>query len=126
MAKQTEFVLAEAGLPALSKRLEVLQEDLENTLTGLARDDEASYDPMTGQPFTRLPDKVRIIARRDSFCSTHERPQEDRTVSETDPGNQVKQQTATGHPWLYWKQPRYTRQRREQPKETGQCWRRSP
>ena len=31
---------------------------------------------MTGQPFTRLPDKVRIIARRDSYCSTHENPQQ--------------------------------------------------
>ncbi|MXY96009.1 MAG: hypothetical protein F4Y42_21420 [Caldilineaceae bacterium SB0664_bin_27] len=37
---------------------------------------EAPYDPMTGQPFTRLPDKVKIIAPRDSFCSTHENSQQ--------------------------------------------------
>ncbi len=78
-AELTEFLRGESDLPDLptfSAGLEEVQEDLENTLTKLARVSEAPYDPMTGQPFTRLPDKVKIIAPRDSFCSTHENPQQ--------------------------------------------------
>ncbi|MDE0141140.1 MAG: DUF5763 domain-containing protein [Caldilineaceae bacterium] len=78
-AELTAFLLEESGLPDLptrSEELKILQKDFENRLTGLAHAVEAPYDPMTGQPFTRLPDKVKIIAPRDSFCSTHENPQQ--------------------------------------------------
>ena len=78
-AELTAFVRGESDLPDLprfSVGLEEVQEDLEDTLTKLARVSEAPYDPMTGQPFTRLPDKVMIIAPRDSFCTTHENPQQ--------------------------------------------------
>ncbi|MXY92583.1 MAG: hypothetical protein F4Y42_03950 [Caldilineaceae bacterium SB0664_bin_27] len=78
-AELTEYVRGESDLPdlpTLSAGLEEVQEDLEDTLTKLARVSEAPYDPMTGQPFTRLPDKVKIIAPRDSYCSTHENPQQ--------------------------------------------------
>ena len=77
-AELTEYVRGESDLPdlpTLSAGLAEVQEDLEDTLTGLSRVSEAPYDPMTGQPFTRLPDKVMIIAPRDSFCTTHENPQ---------------------------------------------------
>ena len=78
-AEITEYVRGESDLPdlpTLSAGLEEVEEDLEDTLTKLAHVSEAPYDPMTGQPFTRLPDKVKIIAPRDSFCSTHENPQQ--------------------------------------------------
>ena len=78
-AELTEYVRGESDLPdlpTLSAGLAEVQEDLEDTLTKLARVSEAPYDPMTGQPFTRLPDEVKIIAPRDSYCSTHENPQQ--------------------------------------------------
>ena len=78
-AELVAFLRGESGLPDLptySEMLEEAQEGLEETLTGLAHAGEAPYDPMTGQPFTTLPDKVKIIAPRDSFCSTHENPQQ--------------------------------------------------
>ena len=76
-AELTAFLLEESGIPDLptrSEELKILQKDFENRLTGLAHAAEAPYDPMNGQPFTRLPDKVKIIA--DSYCSTHENPQQ--------------------------------------------------
>ena len=78
-AELTAFVSGESDLPdlpRLSAGLEAVQEGLVDTLTGLARVSEAPYDPMTGQPFTRLPDKVKIIDPDDRFCSTHENPQQ--------------------------------------------------
>ncbi|MDE0144017.1 MAG: DUF5763 domain-containing protein [Caldilineaceae bacterium] len=78
-AELTEFLRGESDLPdlpTLSAGLEEVQEDLEDTLTKLSRVSEAPYDPMNGQPFSRLPDGVKIIAPRKSYCSTHERPQQ--------------------------------------------------
>ena len=72
------FLRGESGLPDLpkySEKLEEAQEGLEETLTGLAHAAEAPYDPMTGQPFTWLPDKVKIISPRDSFCPKHKNTQ---------------------------------------------------
>jgi len=72
------FILGESGLPDLpnyAATLEEAQEDLENTLSALARVAEAPFDPMTGQPFTRLPDGVRIVHPDNNFCPTHENPQ---------------------------------------------------
>ena len=78
-AELTAFVRGESDLPdipTLSAGLEEVQEGLEDTLTKLSRVSEAPYDPMNGQPFSRLPDGVKIIAPRKSYCSTHERPQQ--------------------------------------------------
>ena len=63
-------------LPNYAAMLEEAQEDLEDTLSGLARVAEAPYDPMTGEPFTRLPEGVRTVAPDDDFCPTHKNPQE--------------------------------------------------
>ncbi|MDE0632917.1 MAG: hypothetical protein OXH73_15540 [Caldilineaceae bacterium] len=73
------FLRGESGLPDLPRyaaMLEEAQEDLEDTLSGLANVAEAPYDPMTGQPFTRLPEGVRTVAPDDDFCPTHKNPQE--------------------------------------------------
>ena len=78
-AELTEFVRGESDLPdlpTLSAGLEEVQEGLEDTLTKLSRVSEAPYDPINGRPFSRLPDGVKIIAPRKSYCSTHERPQQ--------------------------------------------------
>ena len=64
------------GLPAVAAKLEEVQKDLENTLSRLARDDEAPYDPMTGQPFTRLPEGVRTVSSGDYVCPTQMNPPE--------------------------------------------------
>ncbi|MDE0336730.1 MAG: hypothetical protein OXI80_03590 [Caldilineaceae bacterium] len=64
------------GLPAVAAKLEEVQKDLENTLSRLARDDEAPYDPMTGQPFTRLPEGVRTVPSDDYVCPTQMNPPE--------------------------------------------------
>ena len=78
-AELTEYIRGESDLPDIptfSAGLEEVQEDLEDTLTKLSRVSEAPYDPTTGQPFSRLPDKVKIIAPRASYCSTQENPQQ--------------------------------------------------
>ena len=64
------------GLPAVAAKLEEVQKDLENTLSRLTRDDEAPYDPMTGQPFTRLPEGVRTVPSGDYVCPTQMNPPE--------------------------------------------------
>ena len=73
------FLRGESALPDLPRYAEMLEEaqaDLEDTLSGLADAAEAPYDPMTGEPFTRLPDGVRTVAPGDDFCPTHKHPQE--------------------------------------------------
>ena len=64
------------GLPAVAAKLEEVQEDLENTLSRLAHVSEAPYDPMTGQPFTRLPDGVRTVPSGEYVCPTQMNPPE--------------------------------------------------
>lgn len=74
-----DFVWGGSNLPDLPKitgQLEDAHKDIEKSLSGLKHGAEAPFDPMTGQPFTRLPDGVKIAPLGADFCPTHTYPQE--------------------------------------------------
>ena len=65
-----------SDLSEITELLEDLQEDVENTLSNLARDDVAPFDPLTGQSITELPTGVRTRSKLDRLIHDEVKPQE--------------------------------------------------
>ncbi len=63
-------------LPEIIDLLEEFQESVEETLSDLARDDVAPFDPLTGQAITQLPAGVQTRSRLDRITHEEVKPQE--------------------------------------------------
>ncbi len=63
-------------IPEITEQLETMQENVEETQSRLAGDPAAPFDPLTGQPFTALPARVKINAERNPLNPRDEAPQE--------------------------------------------------
>ena len=72
----TEYDPHRSDLSEITGLLEDLQEDVENTLSALAHDDVAPFDPLTGQSITELPSGVQTRSRLDRLVHDEVKPQE--------------------------------------------------
>ena len=72
----TEFDPRQSNLAEITGLLEDLQEEIEDTLSALARDDVAPFDPLTGQSITELPAGVRTRSKLDRLIHDEVKPQE--------------------------------------------------
>ena len=72
----TEYDPHQSDLSEITALLEDLQEDVENTLSSLARDDVAPFDPLTGQAITKLPAGVRTRSKLNRRIHDEVKPQE--------------------------------------------------
>ena len=63
-------------LPEITDLLEELQEDVEETLSSLARDDVAPFDPLTGKAITELPASVQTRSKLDRLIHDEVQPRE--------------------------------------------------
>ena len=71
----TDYDPYQSDLSEITGLLEDLQEDVEDTLSGLARDD-APFDPLTGQSITDLPTGVQTRSKLDRLTLDEVKPQE--------------------------------------------------
>ncbi len=72
----TEYDPRQSDLSEITGLLEDLQEDVENTLSTLARADVAPFDPLTGQSITELPAGVRTRSKLNRRIHDEVKPQE--------------------------------------------------
>ena len=72
----TEYDPHQSDLSGITELLEDLQEDVENTLSSLARDDVAPFDPLTGQAITKLPAGVRTRSKLNRRIHDEVKPRE--------------------------------------------------
>ena len=72
----TEYDPHRSDLSEITGLLEDLQEDVENTLSSLARDDVAPFDPLTGQSITELPAGVQTRSKLNRLIHDEVKPHE--------------------------------------------------
>ena len=72
----TEYDPQNSDLSEISGLLEDLQEEVEDALSALARDDVAPFDPLTGRSITQLPAGVRTRSKLDRIIHDEVKPQE--------------------------------------------------
>jgi len=72
----TEYDPHQSDLSETAGLLEDLQEDVENTLASLARDDVAPFDPLTGRSITELPAGVRTRSKLNRLIHDEVKPRE--------------------------------------------------
>ena len=65
-----------SNLSEITDLLQTLQADVENTLSNLARDDVAPFDPLTGRSITELPSCVQTRSKLDRLIHDEIKPQE--------------------------------------------------
>ena len=65
-----------SDLSEITDLLEDMQEDVESTLSNLARDDVAPFDPLTGQSITELPTGVRTRSKLNRLIHDEVKPRE--------------------------------------------------
>ena len=63
-------------IPEINELLDKMVESIKKTQTRLARDPAAPFDPLTGQPITKLPAGVKVNTRRLGLGRCNEPPQE--------------------------------------------------
>ncbi len=72
----TEYDPHRSDLSEITGLLEDLQEEVEDTLSALAHNDVAPFDPLTGQSITELPSGVQTRSRLDRLVHDEVKPQE--------------------------------------------------
>ena len=72
----TEFDPWQSDLSEITDLLQTMQEHVEETLSALARDDVAPFDPLTGRAFTKLPASVQTRSRLKRFLHDDVKPQD--------------------------------------------------
>ena len=72
----TEYDPRQSDLSEITELLEVLQEKVEDSLSTLARDDVAPFDPLTGQSITELPAGVQTRSRLHRLIHDEVKPRE--------------------------------------------------
>ena len=72
----TEFDPWQSDLSEITDLLQTMQEHVEETLSALARDDVAPFDPLTGRAITKLPAGVQTRSRLDRLIHDEVKPQE--------------------------------------------------
>ncbi len=70
--KQADFTV----LPEITDLLETMKKGVEETQSRLAGDTTAPFDPLTGQPFTTLPARVKVNPVSSRFSRCYESPPE--------------------------------------------------
>ncbi len=72
----TEFDPWQSDLSEITDLLQTMQEHVEETLSALARNDVAPFDPLTGQSITELPTGVQTRSKLDRPVHDEVKPQE--------------------------------------------------
>ncbi len=72
----TEYDPRQSDLSEIAAQLQTMQQDVEETLSALARDDVAPFDPLTRRAVTELPAGVQTRSRLDRLIHDEVKPRE--------------------------------------------------
>ena len=72
----TEYDPHQSDLSEITGLLEDLQEEVEDTLSAIARDDVAPFDPLTGRSITQLPPGIQTRSKLDRLIHDEVKPRE--------------------------------------------------